>query len=111
MSVCTGQHRDLVEPILEFFEIAPDIELDVMRPDQSLAELTDAAPGQLERRTGRPSGRSSFWPRETRPAVLATALASFYQKIPFGHVEAGLRTRQPSRPVSRGSQPGDRRGI
>src|SRR5580704_7644933 len=36
----TGQHRDLVDPILEFFGIAPDLDLNIMRPGQSLAELT-----------------------------------------------------------------------
>ena len=89
----TGQHRDLVDPILEFFGIAPDIDLDIMRPDQSLAELTSRLLTAVHDVLASEQPEIVLAQGDTT-TVLATALASFYQKIPFAHVEAGLRTHQ-----------------
>jgi UDP-N-acetylglucosamine 2-epimerase (non-hydrolysing) len=89
----TGQHRDLVDPILEFFGIAPDIDLDIMRPDQSLAELTSRLVTAVHDVLACETPEIVLAQGDTT-TVLATALASFYQKIPFAHVEAGLRTHQ-----------------
>jgi UDP-N-acetylglucosamine 2-epimerase (non-hydrolysing) len=90
--VCvTAQHRQMLDQVLQLFAIDPDYDLDVMRPNQTLAGLTSAV---LE-------GVSDVVERARPDLVLihgdttttfAAALACFYQKIPVGHVEAGLRT-------------------
>ncbi len=89
----TGQHRDLVDPILEFFGIAPDIDLNIMRPDQSLSELTSRLLTAIHNVLASEQPEIVLAQGDTT-TVLATALASFYQKVPFAHVEAGLRTHQ-----------------
>jgi UDP-N-acetylglucosamine 2-epimerase (non-hydrolysing) len=89
----TGQHRDLVDPILEFFGIAPDIDLDIMRPGQSLSELTSRLLTAVHDVLASEQPEIVLAQGDTT-TVLATALASFYQKVPFAHVEAGLRTHQ-----------------
>ena len=90
--VCvSGQHRQMLDQVLHLFGIHPDYDLGVMRPNQSLAGLTSSI---IE-------GVSDVLERAKPDLVLihgdttttfAAALASFYQKIPIGHVEAGLRT-------------------
>jgi UDP-N-acetylglucosamine 2-epimerase (non-hydrolysing) len=91
--VVTGQHRELVDQMLAFFAIEPDLDLDLMRANQSLVELTSrllvALDDALERE--RPALVLAQGDTST---VLATALTSFYRRIPFGHVEAGLRTHR-----------------
>jgi UDP-N-acetylglucosamine 2-epimerase (non-hydrolysing) len=89
--VCTGQHRDLVEPVLDFFQIKPDLRLDAMRPGQPLAELTARLLGSLNGTFAAMRPNMVLAQGDTA-SVLAAALASAFQKIPFGHVEAGLRT-------------------
>ncbi|HEX2909172.1 MAG TPA: UDP-N-acetylglucosamine 2-epimerase (non-hydrolyzing) [Chloroflexia bacterium] len=90
--VCvTAQHRQMLDQTLAFFQIQPDIDLNLMRPGQSLSEITCRALESVTEVL-----------REERPdivllqgdttTVLATALAAFYQKIAVGHIEAGLRT-------------------
>ncbi len=87
----TGQHREMLAQFLELFELRPDWNLDVMRPDQDLAYLTGAVLSGV-------SGILDRW-RPDRVIVqgdttstFAGALAAFYHKIPVAHVEAGLRT-------------------
>ncbi|MFZ3236124.1 MAG: UDP-N-acetylglucosamine 2-epimerase (non-hydrolyzing) [Stellaceae bacterium] len=87
----TGQHREILAQFLELFELRPDWNLDVMRPDQDLAYLTGAVLAGV-------SGVLAAW-RPDRVIVqgdttstFAGALAAFYHHIPVAHVEAGLRT-------------------
>jgi UDP-N-acetylglucosamine 2-epimerase (non-hydrolysing) len=89
--VCTGQHNDLVDPLLDYFEIKPDVRLNAMRPGQPLAELTERLVGSLGGTLAvlRPD---LVLAQGDTASVLAAALASVAQRIPFGHVEAGLRT-------------------
>jgi UDP-N-acetylglucosamine 2-epimerase (non-hydrolysing) len=89
--VNTGQHRELIEQVIDLFEIEIDRDLAVMEPNQSLAPLLarlltriDIALSDLAPDMVLAQGDTS--------TVLATALAAFYRHIPFGHVEAGLRT-------------------
>ena len=90
--VCvTAQHREMLDQVLKLFGIAPDIDLDLMRPGQTLPELTarvitrvDEALAQLEPDLVLVQGDTT--------TVMAAALAAFYRRIPVGHVEAGLRT-------------------
>lgn len=90
--VCaTAQHRQLLDQVLSIFEIVPDYDLNLMRPDQSLYDIT--ADGLR--------GLAPVLTREAPDLVIVQgdatsafvgALAAFYQKIPVAHVEAGLRT-------------------
>ncbi len=90
--VCvTAQHREMLDEVLDLFGIVPDIDLDIMTKAQSLTDITTRVLIGMERAL-----------TEARPDVVlvhgdtttstAAALAAFYQKIPVGHVEAGLRT-------------------
>ncbi|WP_371819141.1 non-hydrolyzing UDP-N-acetylglucosamine 2-epimerase [Roseococcus sp. SDR] len=87
----TGQHRDMIGPMLAIFGITPDLTLDVMRPGQSLSELTARLLQGLDPLLAREAPALVLAQGDTT-TVLATAMASFHRQIPFGHVEAGLRT-------------------
>lgn len=90
-TIITGQHRDMVRPILEFFGIPVYLDLNVMKADQDLAHVTSAvlAPILAGLRKMRPD--LVLVQGDTTSAFVA-ALAAHYEKIPVGHVEAGLRT-------------------
>jgi len=90
--VCvTAQHRQMLDQVLDLFGIRPDHDLDLMREDQDLAELTAALFTGLSRvlETERPD-----WVliQGDTTSVMVAAMAAFYRKIKVGHVEAGLRT-------------------
>ena len=90
--VCvTGQHRQMLDQVLEIFRIAPDYDLNLMKDRQTLTTITVSVLTELEKVL-----------RDVKPDLVlvhgdtttssAAALAAFYQQIPVGHVEAGLRT-------------------
>jgi UDP-N-acetylglucosamine 2-epimerase len=90
--VCvTAQHRQMLDDLLELFSIRPDYDLDIMRPDQTLTQITTAVLAGMEPvlECARPDVVLVHGDTSTSTAA---ALAAFYQKIPVGHVEAGLRT-------------------
>ena len=87
----TGQHREMVAPLLDFFGLAPDEDLDLMQPDQTLAAFTARALTAVDDHLRR-SPPDCILVQGDTSSVLAAALAAFYLKIPVGHVEAGLRT-------------------
>jgi UDP-N-acetylglucosamine 2-epimerase (non-hydrolysing) len=89
--LATAQHRRMLDQVLGLFEIEPDVDLDLMRPEQSLAELTARMITALDQslQDERPDVVLAQGDTTT---VLATGLACFYLRIAFGHVEAGLRT-------------------
>jgi UDP-N-acetylglucosamine 2-epimerase (non-hydrolysing) len=89
----TGQHRELVDSMLGFFGIQPDLDLDAMRPNQTLVELIARLLPAVHDAIAREQPAIVLGQGDTT-TVLATAMASFYRKVPFGHVEAGLRTRR-----------------
>ncbi len=89
--VLTGQHRDLVGPILDFFGIVPDVDLDLMRPGLTLAAMTARVLAAVAETLADEKPDMVLGQGDTT-TVLAAALASFSQGVPFGHVEAGLRT-------------------
>jgi UDP-N-acetylglucosamine 2-epimerase (non-hydrolysing) len=95
--VTTGQHRGLLDRALADFALQADADLDLMRPDQTLAETTGRALMAVADVLGRLNPSLVLAQGDTT-TVLATALACYYQQVPFGHVEAGLRTGQPYRP-------------
>jgi len=90
--VCvTGQHREMLDQVLDLFQIVPDYDLNIMKPNQDLYDVTSKVLIGM---------RDVL--KETKPDVvlvhgdtttsMAAALAAFYQQIPVAHVEAGLRT-------------------
>ncbi|GAB4523997.1 MAG: UDP-N-acetylglucosamine 2-epimerase (non-hydrolyzing) [Anaerolineales bacterium] len=90
--VCvTAQHREMLDQIFALFAITPEIDLNLMRPNQTLAELSAAIFAHLDPVLNevRPDWVLAQGDTTT---VMATALLSYYRRIRFGHVEAGLRT-------------------
>ncbi|HEX7976607.1 MAG TPA: UDP-N-acetylglucosamine 2-epimerase (non-hydrolyzing) [Anaerolineales bacterium] len=93
----TAQHRQMLDQVLNLFEICPDVDLNLMRPNQTLPELTAEILLHLDPVL-----------REIQPdwvlvqgdttTVMATALLCYYNRIKVGHVEAGLRTRDKWQP-------------
>mgnify|MGYP001619708311 CR=1 FL=1 len=93
MIVLTAQHRQMLDQVLDVFELVPDVDLDLMRENQRLGDLTARLLTALD----------ALWQRARPDLVLvqgdttssmAAALAAYYLKIPIGHVEAGLRTQE-----------------
>jgi UDP-N-acetylglucosamine 2-epimerase (non-hydrolysing) len=95
--VATAQHREMLDQILANFSIRPDIDLDVMTHNQSLPELTARLLPVLDRVLGTTKPDFVLAQGDTT-TVLVAALASFYRKVRFGHVEAGLRTHNRASP-------------
>ena len=87
----TAQHRHMLDQVMKVFDIKPDIDLDIMRPNQTLTALTarlligldDVLMGEKP---------DVVLAQGDTTTVMTAALACFYHRIPFGHVEAGLRT-------------------
>jgi len=92
VNVCvTAQHRHMLDQVLKLFEIKPDFDLDVMLPNQSLASITASIVKGVSDLLSRTKPDLVLVHGDTT-TTFATSLASFYQKVPVGHVEAGLRT-------------------
>ncbi|WP_022727032.1 non-hydrolyzing UDP-N-acetylglucosamine 2-epimerase [Fodinicurvata sediminis] len=90
--VCsTGQHREMLAPVLELFDIRPDYDLDIMRKDQSPARSLARAIKALDVVLNEDRPDHVVVQGDTTSS-LAGALAAFYNRIPVSHVEAGLRT-------------------
>ena len=90
--VCvTAQHREMLDQVLELFEIKPDYDLNIMRPGQTLTDITSNILKGMESVLQEYKPDAVLVHGDTT-TTLATTLASFYQQIPVGHVEAGLRT-------------------
>ena len=87
----TAQHREMLDQVLDIFDISPDYDLDIMKPNQSLSQITSNVIVGLEDVM-----------KEAKPDIVlvhgdttttfAASVAAFYQQIKIGHVEAGLRT-------------------
>lgn len=89
--VLTGQHREMVAQVMQLFQLWADDDLDIMQPKQSLTDITCRSLQGLEECFQRLQPQLVIVQGDTTTAFSA-ALAAFYQKIPVGHVEAGLRT-------------------
>ncbi len=87
----TGQHREMARAVLADFGVAPDIDLDLMRPGQTLSGLAAAVLAGLDPVLEREAPALVLVQGDTTTA-LAAALAAFHRRVPVGHVEAGLRT-------------------
>mgnify|MGYP002639560583 FL=1 len=90
--VCvTAQHREMLDQVLDLFDIKPDVDLNLMRPDQSLAGLTAAVFTHLDPVLAEIKPDWVLVQGDTT-TVMAAALNAYYRRIRVGHVEAGLRT-------------------
>ena len=89
--LATAQHREMLDQVLGLFGVRPDVDLDLMRPNQALADLTARMLEGVDRVLAEEEPQAVLAQGDTT-TVLTTALACFYRRIPFGHVEAGLRT-------------------
>ena len=89
--VATGQHREMFRQVAETFGFTVDADLDVMRPNQTLAGLTARLMEGIDAWLERVHPDMALVQGDTT-TVLVSALACFYRRIPIGHVEAGLRT-------------------
>ncbi len=92
LNVCiTAQHRHMLDQVLEIFEIRPDVDLNLMKPGQTLANLTADAIKSVDKYLAEYRPNIIFVQGDTT-TVLAASLAAFYNKVKVAHVEAGLRT-------------------
>ena len=89
--VSTGQHQELLQQVIGLFNIEIDVDLKIMRPHQQLAPLTANLIMDIDDCLKNIHPQMVLVQGDTTSAFIAT-LASFYQRIPVGHVEAGLRT-------------------
>lgn len=89
--ILTGQHREMVEQVMKLFKLKADWNLEIMQRQQSLSEITCRSLQGLEALFQEQTLDFVIVQGDTTTAFAAT-LAAFYQKIPVGHVEAGLRT-------------------
>jgi UDP-N-acetylglucosamine 2-epimerase (non-hydrolysing) len=87
----TAQQREMLDQVLELFDITPDYDLDLMTPNQSLTEVTARVITELQPVLSEVNPDLVLVHGDTT-TTMAASIASFYQKIPVGHVEAGLRT-------------------
>lgn len=90
-TVFTGQHRQMLDQVAEYFRIRPDLDLDVMRENQSLSGLTARLLTGLDWAVGQLHPNCIVAQGDTTSAMCA-AVVAFYHRLPFVHVEAGLRT-------------------
>ena len=92
LTVCvTAQHRQMLDQVLHLFEIEPEIDLDLMKTNQDLFDITVNVLNGLKEVIQKVQPDLVLVHGDTTTSM-ATALASFYHRIPVGHVEAGLRT-------------------
>lgn len=87
----TAQHRSLLDNLLTMYHLTPDADLDIMTHDQSLGELTGNLCKKFETLIKNNSFDVLLAVGDTTTVMVASLIA-FYHKIPFGHIEAGLRT-------------------
>jgi UDP-N-acetylglucosamine 2-epimerase (non-hydrolysing) len=87
----TAQHREMLDQVMEVFDIHADVDLNLMAPNQTLAALTSACIVQLDGCIARENPDLMLVQGDTT-TVLGASLAAFYRKTPIAHLEAGLRT-------------------
>lgn len=96
--VCvTAQHREMLDQVLEWFHIRPQFDLNLMKPDQGLSGFTCRALSSISSLIDEVKPDMVLVQGDTT-SVMTAALAAFYQYVPVGHIEAGLRTRNQYNP-------------
>ncbi len=92
VKVCvTAQHREMLDQVLDLFEIIPDYDLDIMKPGQDLFDVTSNVLSGMKQVLSEEQPDVVLVHGDTT-TTMATSMAAFYLNIPVGHVEAGLRT-------------------
>ncbi len=92
VKVCvTAQHREMLDQVLDLFEIVPDYDLDIMKPGQDLFDVTSNVLSGMKKVLSKERPDVVLVHGDTT-TTMATSMAAFYLQIPVGHVEAGLRT-------------------
>ncbi|ADJ29586.1 non-hydrolyzing UDP-N-acetylglucosamine 2-epimerase [Nitrosococcus watsonii] len=89
--ISTAQHRQMLDQVLSLFQITPDIDLNVMQPDQTLSNLTAQVIEVIEVTLQKLHPDLLLVQGDTTTAF-ASSLAAFYRKVPIAHIEAGLRS-------------------
>ncbi|MEB6570984.1 non-hydrolyzing UDP-N-acetylglucosamine 2-epimerase [Staphylococcus auricularis] len=89
--VVTAQHRDMLDTVLQQFNIVPDYDLDIMKPNQSLSEITASVVPRLEQVIQHEQPDMVLVHGDTM-TTFTGSLTAMYNQVPIGHVEAGLRT-------------------
>jgi UDP-N-acetylglucosamine 2-epimerase (non-hydrolysing) len=88
----TAQHREMLDQVLAFFDIIPDYDLNIMKPNQTLHQLTADLITEVTTKILQDKTWHLIFVQGDTTTVLASALAGFYKKIPVAHIEAGLRS-------------------
>lgn len=92
-NIITAQHREMLDQVLKIFKIKPDFDLNIMKKNQSLSDITVRVSQDLAEIFQKEKPNLVLVHGDTT-TTFATSLSAFYQQIPIGHVEAGLRTWQ-----------------
>lgn len=87
----TGQHREMLDQVFATFDVQPDRDLNIMQPGQTLAQVTARAMEGLDAAIQDYNPAFLMGQGDTTTTFVAS-LAAFYRRVPFGHIEAGLRT-------------------
>ena len=90
--VCvTGQHREMLDQVLDFFNINPDYDLKLMKPNQTLFDITADSVRKIEKILEEYEP-DNIWVQGDTTTVMTASIAGFYKKIKISHLEAGLRS-------------------
>ncbi len=96
-NIATAQHRQMLDQVLSVFNITPDLDLNIMLPQQSLAQITSNIMSKLDEALSEAKPDLVLVQGDTTTTFVGS-LAAFYHKIPVGHLEAGLRTNDKFNP-------------
>ncbi|MCU7491226.1 MAG: non-hydrolyzing UDP-N-acetylglucosamine 2-epimerase [Bacteroidota bacterium] len=97
LTIATAQHRQMLDQVLQVFDIKPDYDLNIMKPKQTLASITKNTIEELDNVFSKEKPDMVLVQGDTTTTFVGS-LASFYRQIPVGHIEAGLRTNDKANP-------------
>lgn len=97
LTIATAQHRQMLDQVLDVFNIKPDYDLNIMKPAQTLATITKNTIDELDQIFEKEKPDLVLVQGDTTTTFVGS-LAAFYRQIPVGHIEAGLRTNDKNNP-------------
>ncbi|MGE5499510.1 MAG: non-hydrolyzing UDP-N-acetylglucosamine 2-epimerase, partial [Syntrophothermus sp.] len=97
LTIATAQHRQMLDQVLQVFDIKPDYDLNIMKPKQTLASITKNTIEELDNVFSKEKPDMVLVQGDTTTTFVGS-LAAFYRQIPVGHIEAGLRTNDKANP-------------
>ncbi|MGE5401815.1 MAG: non-hydrolyzing UDP-N-acetylglucosamine 2-epimerase [Ignavibacteriales bacterium] len=97
LTIATAQHRQMLDQVLQVFDIKPDYDLNIMQPKQTLASITKNTIEELDKVFEKEKPDMVLVQGDTTTTFVGS-LAAFYRQIPVGHIEAGLRTNDKANP-------------